>query len=86
MSKVKEELKSGYKVSRPDLSRNLSNDLIENLVDLVYRLKIAGDLLYSAKASDQLLPKYDVFAREVLGEADESISNLERIGIISIDD
>jgi len=83
-AKAKREL--GYEVPSFGLERYEANRLVRELIDLIYRLKVAGDLLYSAKNEDWQLPEHFEFARETLGEAEETVSNLERDGLLLLDD
>lgn len=79
------EIKCGYKINTPDLSSEMANRLLESVIVCFCRLKTAGDLLYNAKAGP-ILPKYYNYASTVLGDADQLIERLERMGILEIPD
>lgn len=78
--KVDDDLK--YEVFYPDLERCEANCQVAKLMDLVYRLRIAGDMLYTAKKEDWPLPKHFDYARGVLREAEAVSGQWEEEGLI----
>jgi len=71
-----------YEVFCPDLEKHEANCQIARLMDLVYRLRVVGDMLYAARNENWPLPDHFSYARKVLGEAEVVVGQWEKEGLI----